>query len=126
MRRSLAILAILALALVGVGAASGLDITNTPTLQAGFVDDLVCDEDGVTLHPITEFDYWPDVIYGLRVSDIDSDCYGLDLWVVATDSSGDILERGKLEGIGSSSVLVPFDDTLDPVIIEDFHVQIES
>lgn len=126
MRRLLALLTVGALTALAIGAAAQLDIQNDVVLQSGSDTDLTCDDNGVTVAFVTELDgIETGEVSGVRVSDISTDCEGLDLGVVATQD-GAFLEDGGLVEITDTEHVVDFDSPQSAEAITDIHVHIES
>lgn len=103
-----------------LGSAAALDITGNPTVQYGEDMSLECDPDGVLVEgftPDTEMTSGPQTSDRVRVSGINSDCYGKALVAVVTDENGNRISRGVVFPISQASHWVTY-PTVDAADID--------
>ena len=113
-----------------VAAAAALDITNESSVaaQAGELEGLQCDDSGVQLYPLSNWDGSPVnnfVFEQLNVSGIDSDCAGNTLKVVLTDLNGNFIVQGNTT-IGADPAVVTFSPAPLTEDVHDIHLSIQN
>ena len=128
MRRTFALLAVLALSALAVGSAAALGV-NGGTIQAGEDLTLVCDPNGVqVLGWGLETD--DGKVYSVRIGGIADACQGNALFVKVTDG-GVTVASGTVDPLlathtGAGQVTVPIPGGYPAVDIDDLHVFIEG
>jgi hypothetical protein len=101
-------------------AAAAALIVQGGVLQAGGENDLVCDEDGVTV--AFKSDDETGLVKAAKISDIDEDCYGASLkFDTVSETEGGPFFVGS---IGAPSYTFMFSSHQEPSEVEEFSVAI--